>query len=55
MARGGIPGKISMERFLELSDRTSVWDKVELLYNPEKERFKYHDYKVIAVHYSSSL
>jgi len=33
-------------RETELSDRTPVWDEVELLYDFGKERLRYRDYRV---------
>lgn len=45
-AHGGLHCKTPIERFLELSDRTPVWDEGELLYDSGKERLRYQDYRL---------
>jgi hypothetical protein len=43
---GAFMAKTPVERFLELSDRTPVWDEVELLYDSGKERLRHQDYRL---------
>ena len=39
-------GKTSMERCCELTDKTPIWEEVEALYDPAKERIQDANYRV---------